>query len=254
MRRIVVKVGSAVLTEDNKIAKDRMRAMIAFLAELMKKWDVILVTSGSVAAGYDVLEIDKNDDINKRALAAAGQPILMHSYKKKFDVHGIHTAQILLVEADFDSKERMHMFKGTVDVHLKHGVIPIVNENDIASRPMYLFGDNDQLAAHVAHAVDADILLILSDIDGYYDKNPKDFPDAKIYKKMYEIPQEALEDDDSSSDPFATGGIVTKLKAADFMIKDGREMFLCSGFNLDAARSYFIDNVHTLGTLFLPKP
>ena len=89
MKRIVVKVGSAVLTEDNKIAKDRMRAMIAFLAELMKKWDVILVTSGSVAAGYDVLQIDKSDDINKRALAAAGQPILMHSYKKKFDVHGI---------------------------------------------------------------------------------------------------------------------------------------------------------------------
>ena len=251
--RIVVKVGSAVLTDNNKIATARMLELIDFLAELKKSWDVLLVSSGAVASGYDVLKIDKNFEMNKRALAAAGQPILMHAYKKKFDKYDIHTAQILVVEADFDSTERIFMFRETVDIHLEYGLIPIINENDIASRPEHLFGDNDQLAAEVACAVDAKMLIILSDIAGYYDKNPKEYSDARIFKEVDEIPADALKAKHSANNPFATGGIVTKLKAADKMMRHGHEMFLCSGFDFSSARDYFLHNKHTEGTLFLAK-
>jgi glutamate 5-kinase len=252
MKRVVVKVGSAVLTQDNKIAKDRMINMVALIADLKKEYDVVLVTSGAVAAGYDVLKVDKNQEMNKRALAAAGQPILMGSYKRRFDLHDIHTAQILLREVDFDSRRNVKMFQEIVDVHLAHGLVPIINENDVASRTEELFGDNDQLSAEVAHAIDAELLVILSDIAGYYDKNPKEFDDAKLYKETTYIPEEALECVVSPNHEFATGGIVTKLKAADYMMKHGRKMFLCSGFDLTSARSFLLQNKHMQGTLFLP--
>jgi glutamate 5-kinase len=253
LKRIVIKVGSAVLTHENKIAKERMLNLVYFIAKLKKKYDVVLVTSGAVAAGYSALKLDKSKDIGKKALAAAGQPILMTSYKKKFDMFEIDTAQILLTEDDFDSRKRTKMFQDIIDAHLAHDILPIVNENDITSTPEQLFGDNDQLSANVAHAVKADLLIILSDIDGYYDKNPQEFPDAKIYKVLHELPEGVLDDESTPNDPFATGGIVTKLKAAAFMMKYGRKMFLTNGFDLSAAESFLLEKKHTLGTLFEPK-
>jgi glutamate 5-kinase len=253
LKRIVIKVGSAVLTHKNNIAKERMLNLVYFIAKLKKEYDVVLVTSGAVAAGYSALKLDKSKDIGKKALAAAGQPILMTSYKKKFDMFEIDTAQILLTEDDFDSRKRTKMFQDIIDAHLAHDILPIVNENDITSTPEQLFGDNDQLSANVAHAVKADLLIILSDIDGYYDKNPQEFPDAKIYKVLHELPEGVLDDESTPNDPFATGGIVTKLKAAAFMMKYGRKMFLTNGFDLSAAESFLLEKKHTLGTLFEPK-
>jgi glutamate 5-kinase len=177
----------------------------------------------------------------------------MTSYKKKFDIFEIDTAQILLTEDDFDSRKRTKMFQDIIDAHLAHDILPIVNENDITSTPEQLFGDNDQLSANVAQAIKADLLVILSDIDGYYDKNPQEFKDAKIYKVLNELPEGVLNDASTPNDPFATGGIVTKLKAADFMIKHGRRMFLTNGFDLSAAEAFLLNNEHTLGTLFEPK-
>ncbi|MGB5965794.1 MAG: glutamate 5-kinase, partial [Sulfurimonadaceae bacterium] len=187
------------------------------------------------------------------ALAAAGQPILMTSYKKKFDIYNIDTAQILLTEDDFDSRRQTKMFQEIIDAHLTHDILPIVNENDITSTPEQLFGDNDQLSANVAHATNADLLIILSDIDGYYDKNPKEYKDAKIFKTLSEIPKDVLQEDSTPNNPFATGGIVTKLKAADFLLKRGRKMLLCNGFDLSAAESFLLEGKQTLGTLFIPK-
>jgi len=233
MKRIVIKVGSAVLTHNNNIAKERMLNLVTLIARLKSKYDVVLVTSGAVAAGYSALKLDKSKQIGKKAIAAAGQPILMTSYKKKFDIYNIDTAQILLTEDDFDSRKRTIMFQEIIDAHLDNDILPIVNENDITSTPEQLFGDNDQLSANVAHAVNADLLVILSDIDGYYDKNPQEHEDAKIYKVLNELPENALRDEATPNNPFATGGIVTKLKAADFMMKHGRKMFLTNGFNLE---------------------
>ncbi len=253
MKRIVIKVGSAVLTQDNSIAKERMLNLVTLIATLEKQYDVILVTSGAVAAGYSALKLDKRKQIGKKALAAAGQPILMTAYKNKFDIYDIDTAQILLTEDDFDSSKRTKMFQEIINAHLENDILPIVNENDITSTPEQLFGDNDQLSATVAHATNADLLMILSDIDGYYDKNPKEHADAKIYKTVTKLPEEVLRAEATPNNSFATGGIVTKLLAANFMIQRGRKMLLCNGFDLSAAESFLIDNKHTLGTLFLPE-
>ncbi|NOQ32228.1 MAG: glutamate 5-kinase [Helicobacteraceae bacterium] len=250
MKRIVIKVGSAVLTQDNNIAKERMLNLVSLIAEVKKKYDVILVTSGAVAAGYSALKLDKSKQIGKKTLAAAGQPILMASYKKKFDIYNIDTAQILLTEDDFDSRKGTKMFQEIINALLENDIVPIVNENDITSTPEQLFGDNDQLSANVAYATDSDILIILSDIDGYYDKNPKEHNDAKIYKALNHIPKDALNDNFTPSNPFATGGIVTKLKAADFLLKRNKKMFLCNGFDLSTAKSFLVDDEHILGTLF----
>jgi glutamate 5-kinase len=254
MKRVVIKVGTAVLTEDNNIAKERMLNLVTLIVMLKKKYDVILVTSGAVAAGYSILKLDKRKQIGKKALAATGQPILMTSYKKKFDIYDITTAQILLTEDDFDSRKRTKMFQEIIDAHLENDILPIVNENDITSTPEQLFGDNDQLSANVAYATNAELLVILSDIDGYYDKNPQEFKDAKLYKTINELPENALKDTSTANNEFATGGIVTKLKAADFLIKREKRMFLCNGFDLSAAKSFLLEGKHTLGTLFEPKP
>ncbi len=252
MQRIVIKVGSAVLTEKNQIAKERMLNLVTLIANLRPHYKVILVTSGAVAAGYAALKLDKTKQIGRKALAAAGQPILMTSYKKKFDIYEIDTAQILLTEDDFDSRKRTKMFQEIIDAHLNHNILPIINENDISSTPEQLFGDNDQLSANVACATEADLLIILSDIDGYYDKNPKEYKDAKLKKIVNEISSAELSNAATPNDPFATGGIVTKLMAADFLMKRGKRMLLCNGFDLASAESFLLHDKHTLGTLFVP--
>lgn len=253
MKRIVIKIGSAVLTEKNSIAKERMLKVVDLTVKLMKKYDVVLVTSGAVAAGYGALKLDKSKSIGKKALAAAGQPILMTSYKKKFDIFEIDTAQILLTEDDFDSRKRTKMFQEIIDAHLDNNIVPIVNENDISSTPEQLFGDNDQLSANVAHAINAEYLVILSDIDGYFDKNPDKHEDAKLFKVLHELPKGALKEEVTPNNTFATGGIVTKLMAADFIMKKDRKMFLANGFNLESTQSFLLEGKHELGTLFCPK-
>jgi len=248
--RIVLKVGSSVLTENGEIAKERMLNLVTFIAQLRKKYDVVLVSSGAVASGYTALKLDKRKQISKKVLAAVGQPILMSSYKKKFDIYDVDTSQILLTEDDFDSRRRTEIFRQIINTSLENGILPIVNENDISSTPDQLFGDNDQLAAHVTHHIKADLLVILSDIDGYYDSNPNENPNAKILKEVHTLSQEELEASHSPNDAFATGGIVTKLAAADFLMSKGCQMFLCSGFDLTTAQEYLMDGIHHKGTLF----
>lgn len=252
-KRIVLKVGSSVLTEDGEIAKERMYNLVSFIAELRKKYEVVLVTSGAVASGNTTLKLDKKKGISKKVLAAVGQPILMSSYKKKFDIYDVDTAQILLTEDDFDSRKRTEIFRQIINMSLEKGILPIVNENDISSTPDQLFGDNDQLAARVAHHTKSDLLVILSDIDGYYDCNPNENPDAEILKEVHQLSEKELQASHSPNDEFATGGIVTKLVAADFLISKSREMFLCSGFDLAAAKAYLLEGIHNKGTLFKPK-
>jgi len=253
MKRIVIKVGSSVLTNETDIAKERMLNLVALIADARKKYEVILVTSGAVAAGYTAVQLNKSMPTSKKVLASLGQPILMSSYKNKFDIFNVTISQILLTEEDFDSRVHTKIVQDIIDRTLKNDILPIVNENDISTTPDQLFGDNDQLSAHVAHYTRADLLVILSDIDGYYDSNPKENPKAKIRKVITEIKDEELEQSHTPNSKFATGGIVTKLKAAKYMMNKNREMFLCSGFELSAAREYLIDGAHNKGTLFTNK-
>jgi len=261
MKRIVIKVGSGVLTENNTIARERMLNLVSLVAKLQEKNEVILVSSGAVASGYTALKLDRKKHIGKKALASIGQPILMSSYKRKFEIFDIDTSQILLTEEDFDSRKRTEIFREIINTLVENKIVPIVNENDISTTSEQVFGDNDQLSAHVAHFTNADLLVILSDIDGYYDKNPKAHADAKILPEVTHIPDEALLADHTPNNAFATGGIVTKLMAAKFLMERNRKMFLCNGYNLHAAEQYLLHGHHEAGTLFFsptdpvkPKP
>ena len=250
MKRLVIKVGSAVLTEQNHIAKERMIALVQLIADLRERYEVVLVTSGSVAAGYTELKIDKKVLANKQALAAIGQPLLMHRYKKMFEVHKIITSQILVTTSNFNTSEQAKIAENTIDTLIEHGILPIVNENDATSIDELILGDNDQLSALAAFYFNADLLVILSDIDAYYDHDPRNNPEAKAYKIVPSIRPSELELDVTPNNDFATGGIVTKLKAADFLLKRGKKMFLASGFDLTHARCFLLEGEHTGGTLF----
>jgi len=253
LKRIVFKVGSSVLTDTNSIAKERMLNLVSLLAEARKKYEVILVSSGAVAAGYTALKLDRNQHISKKVLASAGQPILMSSYKSMFDIYNVNTSQILLTEDDFDSRTRTKIFQQIIDTTLENNILPIVNENDISTTPEQLFGDNDQLSAHVAQYTNSDMLIILSDIEGYYDSNPKDNPSAKIKKVVNKIEDNELKQAHTPNSQFATGGIVTKLKAGEYIMNNDKEMFLCSGFDLTTAREFLMEGIHNKGTLFTTK-
>lgn len=250
MKRIVVKVGSAVLTEQNRIARERMQNLIDLIADLKKQYEVILVSSGAVAAGYTELKLDKKDIANKQALASIGQPILMHRYRKKFEKYGILPSQVLVTAANFNTKEQDIRVKNTIEKLISNGVLPIINENDATATDELVLGDNDQLSAYVAHHCDADILVILSDIDAYYDRDPHTHDDANILSVVEKIDPAELEKTVTPNNSFATGGIVTKLKAADYLLNHGRSMFLASGFDLSDAKSFLVDHSHNGGTLF----
>lgn len=250
MKRLVVKVGSAVLSEQNRIAKDRMQNLVDFIAELKSKYEVILVSSGAVAAGYTELKLDKKVLANKQALASIGQPILMNKYKKMFESHNILPSQILVTAANFNTAGESQKAKDTIETLLQHNVVPIINENDATATEELVLGDNDQLSAYAAYHFGADLLIILSDIDGYYDKDPRTHDDALIRPRIECIPGEELDREVNPNSNFATGGIVTKLKAADFLLKRGGAMFLASGFDLNDARSFLLDEIHLGGSLF----
>ncbi|WP_457593123.1 glutamate 5-kinase [Hydrogenimonas sp.] len=251
MKRVVIKVGSAVLTEQNRVAKERMAALVELIAKVKEKGvEVILVSSGAVAAGYTLCRLDKKVVANRQALASIGQPKLIAMYQKKFARHDSIVSQILLTADDFDSRKRTYHAKCAVETLLGQGIVPIINENDVTATEELVFGDNDQLSAHVAYYFDAELLVILSDIDSYYDKDPNRYEDAKPLKRVSEIPKEDLEAECTPNASFATGGIVTKLKAADFLLKRGRRLFLASGFDLTDAYSFLIEERHRGGTLF----
>ncbi len=250
-KRIVIKVGSHVLTERGSVSKERMGDLVELIALLKAKGvEVILVSSGAVSAGYTVLPLDRGDIGNKQALAAIGQPLLLKMYQEKFARYNLLCSQVLLSAADLDSKKRTALALYALDNLLAHGVVPIINENDVIATEELVFGDNDQLSAYVTETFNAELLVILSDIDAYYDKDPRKFKDAKVHKEVSSLSKEALEAPSSANDEFATGGIVTKLKAANFLLEKGKIMFMATGFGLDDVKSFLLEDIHKGGTLF----
>ncbi|MEA3498841.1 MAG: glutamate 5-kinase [Campylobacterota bacterium] len=253
MQRLVLKVGSAVLTQDGKIAHRRLDNLVEFISQLKEKYDVILISSGAVAAGYTVLKLDKSIIANKQALASIGQPHLLHTYQNEFSKYDINCSQVLLEASIFSDKVRLEHARDAIDVLLENNVVPILNENDVTATEELVFGDNDQLSAYVSYYFNADLLAILTDIDGYYDNNPHTNKDAKLQKVITKIEDDMVSAKHSANSEFATGGIVTKLKAADFLMKNNKDMFLTSGFDLRYAKDYLLKSQHTLGTIFKGK-
>ena len=251
--KIVLKVGSSNISNGQRIDEDKIAAIARLISELRARYDVLLVSSGAVASGYTRLKIDKSLLPNKQALASIGQPLLMQTYRTRFQEYGIEVAQILLTKNNFDSRTQTKCAKDCIDTLLAHSILPIINENDSTALTEFV-GDNDRLSAYVAHYFGAQLLVILSDIDGYFDKNPALDSNAKIRPQVERIDPAELEAPHTPNASFATGGIVTKLMAAHFLLKRDKAMFLTNGNNLEVLRALLLEGRQTSGTLFGTLP
>jgi glutamate 5-kinase len=252
VKRIVIKVGSAVLTKGGKINSKRFANLVKFVSKVVEKYEIILVTSGAIATGATMLpHISNKTTAGKQALAALGQAKLINNYQKEFKKYGITVAQILLTTDDFTSIKHSENALNAVNFLLENKVLPIVNENDSVIVDEILRGDNDSLSAQVTHYFEADMLVILSDIKGYYDKDPNKYTDAVLRKTVHALDKNELDQDHSPNDSFATGGIVTKLRAANFLLEHDKMMFLASGFDLSEAQNYLLEGKQNGGTIFV---
>ncbi|OAB44591.1 glutamate 5-kinase [Paenibacillus glacialis] len=228
--RIVVKIGSSSLTS---VEGALNREAIIFFAREMAGLraaghEVLLVTSGAVAAGFREIGYNARPRLlhEKQAAAAVGQALLMQAYQQAFAAHGIVTAQLLLTRTDFCSRKRMNNAGMTVEELLKQGVIPIVNENDTVSVDELKFGDNDTLSALVANLVKARHLLILTDMDGLYSGDPRKHPDAVRYSHVTEITEEIYAIAGGAGSSLGTGGMRSKVDAAKIATRGGVPVFI----------------------------
>src|SRR3989338_5802748 len=234
MIRIVIKIGTNLLTEKLCGLKTEMIRNIAEqIAELKKKGnEILIVTSGAIGAGCTELNIKKSRELETRqALAAVGQSAVMGAYRDSFAKYNIQVAQILLTYDDFSNRKRYLNLRKAIEKLLSLDVIPIINENDPISVDEIgaTFGDNDKLSALVASKVNAGLLIMLSDIDGLYDKNPKTNKDAKLIKRVTEITKEIEKAAGKSGSIFSIGGMITKIKAAKIAIDSGCNIVICNG-------------------------
>lgn len=249
-QRLVVKVGTSIVTNGDILALKRINELCEFISLLREKFQVILVSSGAVAAGYTKLHLDKSKIENKQVLSSIGQTFLMETYRQFLEPYKIITSQLLLIGSNFDSRQRTEYTKTTIDILLANNILPIINENDAIARGELTFGDNDQLSAYSAHYFNAPMLLILSDVYGYYDSNPMENKSANLIKNVNNIKEKTMKIEKKTGSYFGTGGITTKLIAASFLLKNNKSMFLCNGFDLTPSLDFLLNNKHTLGTLF----
>ncbi len=219
-RRIVVKVGSALLVDAARGSADRawLKAFAADVARLRARGQqVLVVSSGAVALGRRRLSLGSGtlELAQKQAAAAAGQSLLMHAWEAAFDPHGITTAQVLLTRDDTETRRRWLNARATVETLLTLGVVPIVNENDTVVTEEIRYGDNDRLAARVAQMIGADLLVLLSDIDGLYTADPRRDPGAEHIPLVRQLTPEieAMAGGANVSAGVGTGGMATKLEA-----------------------------------------
>ena len=253
-KRIIVKIGTNTLTKNNSIDVAFISDIALQISELRKtNYDIIIVTSGAIGLGSAELGLQKSREVKiKQATAAIGQNILMEKYSAAFKKHNIKVAQLLLSYEDFSDRKRYLNLRNCIETLLKLGVVPIINENDPISVDEIgaTFGDNDKLSALVASKINAGLLIILSDIDGLYDKNPKTNKDAKLIKKVTEITKEIEKAAGKSGSDFAIGGMLTKIKAAKIAMESGCNMVICNG-KKKGVLSKVISSKE--GTIFLAK-
>ncbi len=231
-KRIVVKIGSSSLTNaKGEIDRDKLQDHISALATLKHQGhDVLLVSSGAVAAGFRRLGYPNRPVTlkGKQAAAAVGQSLLIQYYSEFFNKHHIKAAQILLTRTDFSKKERYRNAYATFTELLERNIIPIINENDTVSISELTFGDNDMLSALVSGLIHADHLIILTDINGLYDHNPND-PSAKQIHYLSSITEDSLKIASGTGSRVGTGGMQSKLLAARTALKSGVKVFIGNG-------------------------
>ncbi|WP_083248482.1 glutamate 5-kinase [Desulfuribacillus stibiiarsenatis] len=252
--RVVIKVGSSSLTADGIIAHDQMEKLTTQIAYLMRKgFEVVLVSSGAVAAGLGKLGWEREGLLvpQKQAAAAVGQGLLMHRYEQLFQCEGINVAQILLTNEDIADRKRYVNAKNTFQTLLQNGILPIVNENDTVAVDEIKFGDNDRLAALVAGVVEADSLLVLTDIDGLYTDHPKHNPEAKKLDVVDIIDESIQQMAKGAGTKAGTGGMITKIEAARIATLSGATTYIAKGSIPWVLKKIFLEH-ENIGTKFLP--
>lgn len=253
-QRIVIKVGTSTLTyETGKMNLKRIDRMAMILSDLRNQGkEIILVSSGAIGVGVGKLGLKSRPTVTKeiQAVSSVGQCELMYLYDKMFSEYNNTVAQILLTKDDIAIPKRKRNTQNTVTTLLDMGIIPVVNENDTVAIDEIEIGDNDTLSALVADFVDADLLILFSDIDGLYSADPHRNKDAELLPIIYDIDSVKKSASDSAGNQ-GTGGMITKLEAAEIATSAGIHMIIANGRNMDVL--YDILDGIPAGTLFVSK-
>lgn len=255
VKRAVIKVGTSTLTyEGGRLNIRRIEKLVKTISDIRNSGiEVVLVSSGAIGVGMGKAGISKRPDCTreKQALAAIGQCELMNFYSQIFENYSHTVAQILLTRDVIDKEQMRTNAKNTFEMLFSLNAIPIVNENDTVSTEQIEFGDNDTLSAIVAELVGADLIVLLSDIDGLYDKDPHKFDDARIIDEVAEITDDIRALAGGTGTSRGTGGMVTKIAAAETATSAGVDMIITNGADPDVL--YDIFDGKKVGTLFRKK-
>ncbi len=249
-RRIVVKIGSSLVTSNGSISRTKISRLVKDIASLIRDGrQVVVVSSGAISAGCGALGRERgNMSIpEKQAVAAVGQIVLINEYRACFQRLGLQVGQILLTEDDVKHRRRFLNARHTMNTLLEMGIVPVVNENDSVVVKEIKFGDNDTLSAHVANIIEADLLVLLSDVEGFY----RDLSDPEPVDEVYRIDEDIWRRAGGSGSVHGTGGMVTKIRAADIVIKSGEKMVIASGKIKDVLGK--IIRGDKVGTIFVGK-
>ena len=255
VKRIVVKIGTSTLANaDGSLNEDKIKQIVANLSELNENAEVVFVTSGAVGAGMGQMKLahKPNSIVEKQALAAIGQVSLIHLYQILFWAHGKTIAQLLLTKDDFSDRRRYLNMRSVLRSLLAKKIIPVINENDpVVGEGIkgVKVGDNDTLSALVSGLIEADLLVILTDIDGLYDKNPSVFTDAKFINLVENLDDSIRAAAGAEGSKFGTGGMRTKITAAEMATKNGTHLIIANG--ADPRNIVRAAQGSEVGTLFL---
>ena len=254
VKRCVVKVGSGVLTLDDGLNVKVIRRLAREISCLMDQGqEVILVSSGAIASGMKRMGMaERPSDIpRKQAVAAIGQPRLMLVYEKSFARHQRKAAQILLTRDDLCNRRRYLNARNTINAILDWKIVPVINENDTVVVEELKFGDNDNLSAMITHLMDADILVNLTDIDGFYDKDPRVHEDASLIPLVSKIDRAVEKSALGIPGSLGMGGMSSKLRTAKKVTTSGIPMVIASGLKANILKRLF--EGRDVGTLFLAR-
>jgi len=256
VKRVVIKIGTNILTKDGSLDSAYVRQIAAQINGLLKaSRQVVIVTSGAIGMGAGQLNIagKVQDTKMRQACAAIGQPLLMQEYRKSFLRYGVTVAQVLLTAEVLNNRKTYLNLRNSIETLLGLGTVPILNENDSVSTEEIgtAFGDNDRLSALVASKIDANLLIILSDIDALYDKNPREFADAKAIPTVFEITQDIMKTAGGAGSEHATGGMKTKIEAAKIAANAGCRVVLAHGRAKNIISRIIAGE--EIGTIFMPR-
>ncbi len=259
-KKVVIKIGTNTLTKQGtaEIDTDYIQQTANQIAGLREKdKQVIIITSGAIGMGAGQLSGHEGIRLSgikmRQACAAIGQPLLMAEYRKSFLRYGVTVAQVLLTAEVLNNRKTYLNLRNAIETLLRLGAVPVLNENDSISTDEIgtAFGDNDRLSALVASKIDADLLIMLSDIDALYDKDPQEFSDAKPIPVVYEITAEITRSAGGTGSKYAVGGMKTKIEAAKIASNAGCRMVLADG-RVENVISRIIAG-EPIGTVFMPK-